>query len=55
MGYNFSRYTRAIVPGSRIVAHDEPLTDDMLRAAVPSSAMAGSGLRSARRRGSAMT
>lgn len=36
MGYNFSRYTRAIVPGSRIVARDEPLTNDMLRAAVPS-------------------
>ena len=37
MGYNFSRYTRGIVPGSRIVAADgEPLTNDMLRAAVPS-------------------
>lgn len=36
MGYNFSRYTRAIQPGSRIVARDEPLTNDMLRAAVPS-------------------
>jgi len=36
MGYNFSRYTRAIQPGSRIVARDEPLTNDTLRAAVPS-------------------
>ena len=36
MGYNFSRYTRAIQPGSRIVARDEPLSNDMLRAAVPS-------------------
>lgn len=36
MGYNFSRYTRAIQPGSRIVAHGEPLTNEMLRTAVPS-------------------
>lgn len=36
MGYNFSRYTRAIKAGSRIIARDEPLTNDMLRAAVPS-------------------
>lgn len=37
MGYNFSRFTRGIAPGSRIFAADgEPLSNDMLRAAVPS-------------------
>jgi len=36
MGYSFSHYTRAIVPGARLVARDEPLTNEMLRAAVPS-------------------
>ena len=37
MGYSFSRFTRGIAPGSRIFAADgEPLSNDMLRAAVPS-------------------
>lgn len=37
MGYNFSRFTRGIAPGSRIFAADgEPLSNDVLRAAVPS-------------------
>ena len=35
MGYNFSRYTRAITVGSRI-ATGQPLSNDELRAAVPS-------------------